>query len=676
MSNTNPIEDFRSALQSAGMTYAGDLIPDGKLHRFKAEGDSAAASWYVLHVTDKFSAAGFGCWKRNISEKWNNANGNGNNLSRQEWQDIKNRMNAAEAARRTEEEQLRFDAKKLAQKILSEAKPVDAHLYLTKKSVGVYGEMRINAKDELCLPLRDENGVLHSMQFIAPDKRYTGNRDKDFIFGGRVNGCFYEIPGSPEGPLIICEGYATGASIYDATGYAVMCAMFCGNLLAVGTALRKKYPDRTIIFAADNDRFITNNPGLEKATAAAKAINAAVAIPAFSDIDNEGTDFNDLQELSGKKIVQQTIDLAYKDFLMPKFEKLPPVRNVLELLKLQMPLPPLLIEGLLHQGLKGVLGSNSKARKTWNLMDIAVSVNAGVPFWRWECPTKGKVLYINFEIPETFMRRRIIEILRAKKLDDVDAENLDLWSLRGYGTALYKLLPDMIRQIAYGGYVLVILDPIYKTLGGRDENAAGDISEICNELESIAVQTGAAVVYGAHFSKGNQSGKSAIDRIGGSGVWTRDADSIITLTEHNDELSYTVDCILRNLPETKPFVVKWEYPLMRVQDNVDPEDLKKPGGRPSEYDNEDLASILSDGSQDVKVWRKLADERFGISKSQFFRMRKSLVASGRVMQLQSNGLWALVTPQAQQEDERNGEFMDRLDGVSETEPGASLASPD
>ena len=118
-------------------------------------------------------------------------------------------------------------------------------------------------------------------------------------------------------------------------------------------------------------------------------------------------------------------------------------------------------------------------------------------------------------------------------------------------------------------------------MGGRDENAAGDISELCNELERIAVETGAAVFYVAHFSKGNQAAKEAIDRISGSGVWARDADTIITLTKHKEEQdnAFTVDLILRNLPEQPPFVVAWNYPLMTLREDLNPDDLKQARGR-------------------------------------------------------------------------------------------------
>jgi len=113
---------------------------------------------------------------------------------------------------------------------------------------------------------------------------------------------------------------------------------------------------------------------------------------------------------------------------------------------------------------------------------------------------------------------------------------------------------EIISRAQNGGYALIILDPVYKCMGHRDENAAGDIGSLLNEVERLAVQTGAAVVFGAHFSKGSQAGKESIDRVSGSGVFARDPDSILTLTRHEEDGHLR----LRPLSETsRPSLLSW-----------------------------------------------------------------------------------------------------------------------
>ncbi len=235
-------------------------------------------------------------------------------------------------------------------------------------------------------------------------------------------------------------------------------------------------------------------------------------------------------------------------------------------------LPPVLIEGVLHQGLKAVIGGSSKAAKTWALLDIAIAVATG-GLWQGHQCREGKVLFVNFEIPRPFVRNRLQAILTKRRVGSI--KNLDVWTLRGHAAELKTLVEQITAQARAGGYVLIIIDPIYKCYGSADENKASDIARLCNELERIAVETGAAILYAAHYSKGNQAGKETLDRISGSGVFTRDADTIISFTKHQEENCYTVEMVLRNLPQNAPFVVEWQFPVMELRPDLDPASLKQ-----------------------------------------------------------------------------------------------------
>lgn len=148
------------------------------------------------------------------------------------------------------------------------------------------------------VPLRDVNGTLHSLQTIAPDGT------KSFQTGGRTKGCYFVI-GKPQGLLVVCEGFATGASIHEATGYAVACAMFAGNLLAVAQALHQRHPELRIVLAADDDHLTPGNPGLSAARQAALAVGGFALAPQFpAHRPNKATDFNDLHQLAGLDAVR------------------------------------------------------------------------------------------------------------------------------------------------------------------------------------------------------------------------------------------------------------------------------------------------------------------------------------------------------------------------------------
>jgi len=305
-------ESLRRAMRREGLDYAGPIVADGRVHRLRAEGDKGCNSWYVLHPGPP-AAGCFGCWKRGFKEDWHEKPQR--DFTDSEWKNIRKSWKRAEAERERAEQERHTKAQKTAAWILRRAKSVTAHAYLTAKGVRLHGELR-QWRDALVLPLRDSAGELHSLQFIAPDKRFDGERDKTFLSGGRLTGCFFTVADKPDGALVIAEGFATGASVHEATGLATVAAMNCGNLLAVAQALRAKWPEREIIIAADNDAFTTGkkrkpcNPGVEKASETARAVGARLAVPKFKDVSSEPTDFNDLARLEGLSEVKLQVEAA------------------------------------------------------------------------------------------------------------------------------------------------------------------------------------------------------------------------------------------------------------------------------------------------------------------------------------------------------------------------------
>jgi hypothetical protein len=240
---------------------------------------------------------------------------------------------------------------------------------------------------------------------------------------------------------------------------------------------------------------------------------------------------------------------------------------------------------LLRQRRKMVIGGSSKMGKTWTLCDLALAVASG---GRWlgkfSCH-KGVVLYVNLELDGSTAGRRMEWIASCRGIaedgqlpGDVH-ENLLTWNLRGKCYDLSIMLSAARQRIkdVPGGLRLIILDPIYKTYGGRDENAAGDMAALMLELEQFADECGAAIAFAAHFSKGNQSGKEAIDRISGSGVIARDPDAILTFTSHEEENCFVLDANLREFAPVRPTVFEWTCPVLMPRDDLDPARLRQPG---------------------------------------------------------------------------------------------------
>lgn len=316
-------QGFLAALDGHGLKPHGNviLLSDGKIQRYRVDGDKSGSlnGWYVLYSDGAVPAGAFGSWKTGESVNWcAKAESKLSLLERDEW-----RRKLAEASRAREAELVlvRKNAAEKAAELWE--KSVDAlavldspigeksgkvHPYIIKKRVKPYG-VKVLGGRSLVVPLRNASGGMTSLQFIQADG------EKRFLTGGEVSGCYCSI-GKLHDVLLVCEGFATGATLHEATGFAVAVAFNAGNLVHVGRVLRGKYPKATLIFCADNDHVTEGNPGLSNAVEAAGQVGGMVSVPTFSDgvkiNDSLPTDFNDLYLLHGldavREVVMATVD--------------------------------------------------------------------------------------------------------------------------------------------------------------------------------------------------------------------------------------------------------------------------------------------------------------------------------------------------------------------------------
>ncbi|ATI15716.1 putative DNA primase/helicase [Bordetella phage vB_BbrM_PHB04] len=334
------IDQFCRAMREEDIhVSAADLKADGKLHRIRADGDREKTVWYVLHADDR-PAGMFGCnrryghdtkftWKADIKRA---------PLTAAEKRAYRERMERIEAQRAAEDAAASAAAAERANRLWSEAVDCDAHPYLERKGIRAHGlrvgrwevinqdtgEVHTVTNQALLIPMRDLTKRIHSLQAIMPKKR-EGASDKWYLTDGDKEGHFWVIgrPLEHEGKqvIVICEGYATGASIHEATGHAVIIAFDAPNLLPVAKVWRARFPDAIIIIAADNDQWTLKpvvNPGLTRARECEKEVGALVAFPPFDaalGATNERggrahgpTDFNDLQQLEGHEAICGVFD--------------------------------------------------------------------------------------------------------------------------------------------------------------------------------------------------------------------------------------------------------------------------------------------------------------------------------------------------------------------------------
>ena len=313
--NADILHSFAECLRSAGLEVEA-VQADGLLHRcgttdrprrrdgaYKAFLDAPASLWWK-----NWRTGDEGTWTARPEKE----------LTAAQRKALHERIRAIRAHNEAEQARRWQAAAKLAISIWNHASPVgDNHPYLQRKEVPAIG-LRQTEDGRLIVPLLNQSGKIQSLQFILPDKPAEGT-DKFFLRGGKTSGGFFSIPaknGTKDGPLLIAEGYATGASLHLATGHAVLIAFNTGNLEAVARLARARYPDREILLCADTDCETVKpdgspwNPGREAASSAAQAVGGKLALcPAH---DGRATDFNDLHRLRSLEAVRAVIASARK----------------------------------------------------------------------------------------------------------------------------------------------------------------------------------------------------------------------------------------------------------------------------------------------------------------------------------------------------------------------------
>lgn len=258
--------------------------------------------WCCVRDISGILSANFGCWRSGVKDYWSSKTRN--DLSEVDWKvHIKLREEYFEKLQ-DDADLKAAEAAFKAQERWENAKPAGgSEPYLIAKNVNPYG-LRLEGENLLISIYNLAEKGITSLQTISP------NGEKRFLSDGKVQGGFYQI-GDESDEVVICEGFATGASIYEATGLVVAVAFHAGNLLPVTIAIRDKFPNKKLIIAADDDWKKDPNTGLVKAKETALEVGGYLTIPTFpKNRGDKDTDFNDLARLSGIDTVRLQIESA------------------------------------------------------------------------------------------------------------------------------------------------------------------------------------------------------------------------------------------------------------------------------------------------------------------------------------------------------------------------------
>lgn len=506
-----PIEvQFRRALQDRGFNPPGPITftNDGKPVRFDTVKANRKAGWYFLNEK---GCGAFGDWS--TDEEYSFSPKYCRELTAEERQRHNEAIEEAKRQAAQFQEEVQRHTAAQAREEWSKADPATPYYpYLCKKGVGSYGLRTINKGETLLIPMYDSSGQIVSLEkiFPTPTAEDPTKFTKHFKTGGKKKGCYFIIgDGKPD---YMAEGYATGASIYEATGKPVVIAFDAGNLQNVAPL----FPGITIV--ADNDESKT---GQIKAEAAAKAGGGQVKlIPAV------GMDANDYAVKYGKDVLREFLEPGSVDLRQDPTQ---PMQSSFRLHKgseiLQKDKPrSYLIKNWLPKGnaLVSVYGGSGSC-KTFVAVDMCLHIATGQQSWCDNNVNQGNVIYLCGEAFPDLKERIAVWLSHHGYRGDAAAEILDQhFRYSDEPIALDEKLQQLIDQISADGWKpdLIVVDTLIRHMAGN-ENDTQDASKMINAFGVLQRSYDAVVAYVHHTGqdpekqdreRGSSAFKGACDR--------------------------------------------------------------------------------------------------------------------------------------------------------------------
>lgn len=340
-------QDVLAQMQSAGLAVTDLQI--GRMVRCRVEGDREKRGWYVLHELttnsgDLVIIGSFGVWQ-GASSNSQKIEIHKDAFTAEQRAALRTRM--AEDRRRADAVR-KAAAKRAAEqaaKVWGKCSPTGESDYLERKGIAAHG-VRFSPGGALIVPMLDGGGTVQGLQVIRSTAAAKAAKrpGKEFWPAGvAMRGTFHLI-GLPVGLVLLTEGYATGASLHEATGLPVAIGWAANNLAHVAAVLKARYPRARILICADDDAFAKcqhcetrilladapkecpqcgkehgrSNAGVGCASTAAVQVGGAYVKPAFENADARDaaylsrglklTDFNDLHQREGLHVVRNQVE--------------------------------------------------------------------------------------------------------------------------------------------------------------------------------------------------------------------------------------------------------------------------------------------------------------------------------------------------------------------------------
>jgi len=526
-SDADVIRQFSAAMHARGLVLRREIVADGKIHRC----DVAAAGSrgktdgaYVLHL-DGWPAGGF--QNHRDGEGWENWRAD---LGRQptvaEAAAERAKMDLVRRQRDADDARRHAKAERIAEAIWNASVAADGHAYLKRKQVPALGVRVINAEnaralgtflelegDLLLVPMHSIDGTRRGLQFIDSEGK------KRTQYGATSKGCQFLL--GEIGPIVaIAEGYATACSIHLATQLPVVIAFGSGNLGRVGSELRKRLPDASLLFCADNEK---SGDGLRAARSAAMQVGGIVAV------SGDVKDFNDVHERNGLPMVKAMIERALET---PAAQPVEGVR-LLRADEIQPENVNWVWQGWLARRKLHLIAGASGTGKTTIALALAARITAGGLFPDGTRASPGSVVMWSSEddIADTLVPRFQANGGDRSRLHFVIGLT-EGGKQRPFNPATdMDALAAQVRKIP--DVSLIVIDPMVTVVQG-DSHKNSEVRRGLQPAIDLAAEANAVLIGITHFSKNTQN-RDPLERICGSIAFGAVPRVVLGTIRHRDD---------------------------------------------------------------------------------------------------------------------------------------------
>jgi phage/plasmid primase-like uncharacterized protein len=497
-----PEAQLIDAMRAAGLEPPDEILMDGKIHRFKSGTKGTPGidkpGWYLV-FGDGIPAGRFGCWRMGMEVTWRADVGR--KLTEFEEMAHARRINESKVLREAAQERQHQIASETVEKIwLSGGAAHPDHPYLKRKGIQTHG-VRITGDGRLMVPLYDQDRKLSTLQYI------DDQGGKLYHPGGQTGGKFWMIGSLDEpGTLFVAEGFATAATIYEATDRPCVVAYSASNLVPVTGTLREMYgATQDIVIVADND---SSGVGQRYAEQASAKYGARMVMPPIQG------DANDYAQAGHN--LSALLTPSHDDWLIPADD----------FCAQPSPISWLVKKWIQSQALVMVHGP-SGGGKTFVVLDWCLRMASGIEDWSGHKVRPGNVVYLAGE-GHHGLRGRV-----AAWKHHHQAGKLKMW-LSKDGCDLntptgYLKVVEQVRMLKDRPSVIVV-DTLHRFLQG-DENSAQDAKTMLDACNALMMEFNCSVILVHHTGVSDE----AQHRARGSSAWRGALDIEISIIPGKDD---------------------------------------------------------------------------------------------------------------------------------------------